>query len=197
MGAALSGKCGVINRATCGLSFAHLPFPARLAWLDVNILSRSPSDLSSTHDNMKSNWSWIAYIGLFLASGALGFAGNEDVAMHESREWVIISGTGFEDKGPLPWTYAIKKSTILSACIQTDPRILYPQEGPRQFHDTTPEEVEKLPAIIRITTTELTSSTSPQNKTHTISGLTHATAPLMLEKILAAIDSRDAVNGGK
>jgi hypothetical protein len=91
------------------------------------------------------------------------------------------------------------KDTILSACIETDPHALYPPERPggRHFYDTSPEEIQKLPAVIRITTTELTSSTSAQNKTHTITGLTHLTAPLMLEKIVAAIDSPQDPKGTK
>lgn len=137
---------------------------------------------------MKSTF--IAIIACLAASIAPIFAEDPLPTIRENKEWIIISGIGFEDKGPLPWTHAIRKDTILSVIIQPEPNILYPDgvAGGKKFHGTPKDEITKLAARIEITTSELAPSEGSTNKRYIIQGLTNATAPGILEKILGTVD---------
>lgn len=133
-----------------------------------------------------------------LTAFVVSAAADEPPAIRETKDWIIISGIGFEGKGPLPWTHAIRKDTILSAGIQPDPSSLYPPSGgERVYHDASAEEIAKLPVVLNVTTTELDSANASQNKTHMIRGLTNATAPAALEKILNAAKVPAEAGAGK
>ena len=143
---------------------------------------------------MKSILSLIACLGILLASASQGDAADQEPSLRETKDWIVISGISDGENGPLPWSFAIKKSTILSVTIDTHHRVLFDNGKPVKYRGASLEEIDNLPANIRVSTSELTGS---GNRIFHITGLTHATAPLLLEKMLAAIDSRDAVNGGK
>jgi hypothetical protein len=124
----------------------------------------------------------------FLATSILPtFA--EEPTIREAKEWIIISGTGFEQSGPLPWTHAIRKDLILSVTIQPSASLIYPEgKGPMKFHDTPKDDISKLAAAIEITTSESPpDSRGSFNKRYTIEGFTNATAPAFLDKILELI----------
>lgn len=132
----------------------------------------------------------IATVILLAASILPTFA--EEPTIREAKDWIIISGTGFEEKGPLPWTRAIRKDTILSLSIRPDPYTLYPidDQGNRQekkFHDTPKAQIPKLGAVIDITIARTKGSDDSGNVIYTIEGFTNTTAPVFLEKILEAI----------
>jgi len=129
----------------------------------------------------------IATAILLAASILPSFA--EEPTIREAKDWIIISGTGYEQSGPLPWTHAIRKDLILSVTIEPSVSVIYPEDkGPMKFHDTPKAEIAKLAAAIEITTSELPpGSGAPSNKRYTIEGFTNATAPAFLDKILEAI----------
>jgi len=131
----------------------------------------------------------IAALAILGASAPLLRAEEPLPTVRTSKDWIIISGTGFEDKGPLPWVHMIRKDIILSINMVPDPAMIYPdsEPQPRKFHGTTEEGIAKLAACIDITTTELDSSGAA--KTYTIRHLTNTTAPVVLEKIIKALDS--------
>ncbi len=140
---------------------------------------------------MKNALSLLACLGLLLASASRGFAADQEPILRETKDWIIISGisasAGDPQNGPLPWSFAIKKSTILSVTLGTSHRVLSDKDHrPINYQDAAPEEIGKLPADVRIITSELTGS---GNKSFHIDGLTHASAPAMLEKIIAAAGS--------
>ena len=86
----------------------------------------------------------------------------------------------------MPWTYAIRASEVTSLRIETDTlRADNPDRSTKRFHDATEEEVRSVPAVIEITTRELTSG--GEQRSYTVRGLNHATAPPLLGKILGAI----------
>ncbi|HEY1123668.1 MAG TPA: hypothetical protein VGE67_18775 [Haloferula sp.] len=104
--------------------------------------------------------------------------------LRTTSEWLVISGYRDNGNGALPWTFALKKSSIKSISIWTD-LSKHPSEN---LKDITPEQIENLPASIYIVTDELDSSGA--NSRFEITGLTNASAPAMLEKLLdAASDS--------
>ena len=120
----------------------------------------------------------------------------EEPTIREAKDWIIISGTGFEEKGPLPWTRAIRKDTILSLSIRPDPYTLFPidNQGNRQekkFHDTPKDQIPKLGAVIDITIARTRDSDDSSNVIYTIEGLSNATAPAFLEKILELVQKSE------
>lgn len=133
-----------------------------------------------------------------LAAFVMPAAAAEPPAIRETKDWIIISGIGFEGKGPLPWTHAIRKDTILSAGIRPDPSSLYPPDGGEKvYHNASAEEIAKLPVVIDVATTELAARSASENKTYIITGLTNATAPAALEKILNAAKVPAEAGAGK
>ena len=127
---------------------------------------------------------------LFLAASILPTPA-EEPTIREAKDWIIISGTGFKQSGPLPWTHAIRKDVILSVHIEPSGRVIYPgdNQGPMKFHDTPKDEIAKLAAAIEITTSEITDGSASQNKRYTIEGLNNTTAPAFLNKILELIQN--------
>ena len=109
-------------------------------------------------------------------------------AFRQNVDWIILSGNaeGHSRRGPLPWIYAIRKSLVVSACIETDFSQVDQPGSPdeKKFNDASEDEIQKVPAMILITTSELAGDGA--FKEYVIRGLTHATAPAMLEKILEA-----------
>jgi len=131
----------------------------------------------------------IIAAALFLAASLLPTLA-EEPTIREAKDWIIISGTGYQKSGPLPWTHAIRKDLILSVHIEPSVSVIYPGEtqGPMRFHDTPKNEIAKLAAAIEITTSESPPDTRGSfNKRYTIEGFTNTTAPAFLEKILEAV----------
>ncbi|MEI7913053.1 MAG: hypothetical protein WCK77_25825 [Verrucomicrobiota bacterium] len=153
---------------------------------------------------MKSKSLLIATIIMLTAFSSRSIAKENAPVLRENGAWVMISGTanpgrGYP-KGTLPWTYAIRKSAVMSVCIQTDYEALHQAFGNElNYTNATPEEIQALPAVISITTTELAvqGASASVYKTYEIKGLTHASAPAMLEKILQAIKISTESKGEK
>ncbi len=167
------------DRAACPGAYRGSP---------VNIRARNES---KTRKDMKSPISLIALAGLLLASTPPALAGEEEPTLRDTKDWIIISGVGADfgdpQNGPLPWSVAIKKSTILSVTIDTHHSAQADKDGrPISYRGASRDELYSLPANIRVATSELAGS---GNKVFHIGGLTHASAPLMLEKIIAATES--------
>lgn len=131
---------------------------------------------------MKSTRTLLASIGMLIALSASSVAEVQPPTLRETSDWIIVSGYRDYGKGALPWTVAIKKSSVKSAVITTDDHLLSKEDSSKRFQ--SPEEIQQLPAVIRITTDEL--GPGGENSRYEITGLTHATAPAMLEKILGA-----------
>lgn len=133
----------------------------------------------------------IATLGLAITLPATLHAEVKPPTLRTTSEWIIISG--FYDSGDsiLPWTHALKKSSIKSITIWTDRS----KHSSEQLKDLTPEKIDQLPATIYITTDER--DTSGSNKRYEVAGLTNATAPAMLEKLLDAVGDPTASTPAK
>lgn len=108
--------------------------------------------------------------------------------MKESNGWLIFSGTHENHRGVMPWTFSIRKSAIVSLEIETQSELPGDREaigGNVRFDKLTLEEIQKIPARISIVTSD---RRSDGGATYwELPGLTHGTAPAMMEKILAII----------
>lgn len=138
----------------------------------------------------------LASIGMLIALTASSIAEVQPPTFRETADRIIASGAYDFGKGPLPWTIAIKKSSIKSVTISTDTFALArgPEGNDHKRYESA-EEIQQLPAIIIITTDEFASG--GESKTYQITGLTHASAPAMLEKILGAASNPGAIGGTK
>ena len=123
----------------------------------------------------------IATLGLAIALPATLSAEVKPPTFRTTSEWLIISGYRDNGDGALPWTFAFKKSSIKSMSIWTDRSNL----SSSPLTATPPAQIDALPASIYIITDELDSSGA--NSRFEITGLTNATAPAMLEKLLEAM----------
>ena len=122
----------------------------------------------------------------------------KEPVIQQRNGWILISGNAEDGakRGPLPWTYAIKASAITSIRIETDTlRADNPDGTTKRFQDATDEDVRSVPAVIEITTTELTSG--GDYRRYTVRGLNHATAPPLLERILGAIFETSVKESGE
>lgn len=132
---------------------------------------------------------WLgAWVGILGGFSPLRAVEEQVPTLRETGEWIIISGNAEDgsNRGPLPWMHAIRKSAVVSVTIETD-FFGIDQSGSgegKKFHAASAEEIGALPAHIRITTTELASG--GDYRQYWIRGLTHASAPAMLEEILRA-----------
>jgi len=111
--------------------------------------------------------------------------------LRTTSQWLIISGYRTYSDSTLPWTFALRKNSIKSMSIWTDRSTLPP--GP--VNATTPAQINELPATISIITDELDSSGA--NSRYEVTGLTNATAPAMLEKLLEAMGETAATTPAK
>lgn len=135
---------------------------------------------------------------ILIGSSLLSEAVEKAPTIRISDDWIIISQfVNSQQVGALPSTCAVRKSSITSACIQTDPEALYPNDGSKiKNHDgDSAEELAALRAIISITTTEM--DADGRNKTYQISGLTNGTAPEFLQKIIEAAKKLEGPEGVK
>lgn len=158
---------------------------------DKRIPPGHPFEYLTPSPRFTSTMKSLIAAAIFLAASVLPIFA-EEPTIREAKDWIIISGTGFEEKGPLPWTRALRKDTILSLSIRPDPYTLFPSDdqGNRQekkFHDTPKDQIPKLGAVIDITIARTRGSDDSSNVIYTIEGLTNATAPAFLEKILELI----------
>ena len=133
----------------------------------------------------------LATLSLALALPATLSAEITPPTFRTTNEWLIISGYRNYSDGNLPWTFAIKKSSIKSMSIWTDRSNL--PSGP--INATTPAQIDALPSTISITTDELDSSGA--NSRFEVTGLTNATAPALLEKLLEAVGGTAATTPAK
>jgi hypothetical protein len=125
-------------------------------------------------------------------------ADEKEPVIQQRNGWIIISGNAEDggDRGPLPWTYAIRASAVTSVKIATDVlRADNPDGSKKRFHDATEEEIRAVPAFIEITTTELTSE--GDYRRYQLRGLNHATAPPLLEKVLKAVTDSSGEQAGE
>lgn len=138
----------------------------------------------------------LASFGMLIVLSMRSVAEIQPPTFRETADRIIISGTRDFGKGPLPWTIAIKKSSVKSVTISTDDFILSRDtEAYKTKRYESPEEIQKLPAIITIVSDELKDGGA--NMTYDINGLNHASAPAMLEKILGATSNPGSVGGTK
>ena len=133
----------------------------------------------------------IATLGLAIALPATLSAEVTPPTLRTTGEWLVISGYRDNGDGALPWTFAFKKSAIKSMSIWTDRSNLPP--GP--LNATTPAQIDALPASIYIVTDERDSSGA--NSRFEVTGLTNASAPAMLEKLLDAASDPTASTPAK
>lgn len=138
---------------------------------------------------MKTSTFLVIALSMFGALGSLSAAEEKPPTFRQTAEWIIVSGNAADggQRGPLPWTYAIRKSAVVSMCIETDIYAADQLNGgkDKKFHEATAEEIQAAPALIVITTTEVQGGGN--FKYYCVRGLTHATAPAMLEKMLEAM----------
>lgn len=122
----------------------------------------------------------IITLGLAIVLPASLSAEIKPPTLRVTSEWLVISSYHDHGDSVLPLTVALRKNSIKSINIWTDRSKLSSED----LKDITPEKIENLPATIYIVTDER--DTSGANKTYQVAGLTNATAPAMLEKLLNA-----------
>jgi hypothetical protein len=103
-------------------------------------------------------------------------AADQEPVFREDKDWIVVSGLNSEDR-PVPFSYAIRKSTIVALSIET-PNLTEAQLKPESL-----AKPRNLPARIDIATAH-----EGNRAIYSVYGLTHGSAPAMLEKILAAIN---------
>ena len=128
----------------------------------------------------------IATLGLAIALPANLNAEDKTPTLRANGEWLVISGYRTYSDATLPFLFAIKKKSIKAMSIWTE-RSNLPN---KPLEVTTPAQIDALPATISITTDELDSSGA--NSRYEVTGLTHATAPAMLQKLLDAVSDPTA-----
>lgn len=148
---------------------------------------------------MKPLTSCLAAISLFAAWTPLDAAEEKQPTFRQNATWIIISGNAEDggSRGALPWTYAFRKSTVTSVCIETDWSRVEQTGSPEQkrFHGASDAEIQAMPAFIEITTTERVAG--GEYKRYRIAGLTHATAQVMLNEVLESVPGSKKRGGGE
>ncbi len=142
---------------------------------------------------MKSIRALFACFGMLITLVASSVAEAQQPTFRETADWIIISGFRDFGKGALPWTFAIRKDSVKSVTVWTDHGMIPSTDESKRYE--AQEEIQKLPAVIHVTTDEL--GTSGENKQYEICGLTHETAPAMLEKILEALGGLKSAEGAE
>lgn len=130
----------------------------------------------------------LASIGTLIVLPGSSLAEVQPPTFRETADWIILSGSRDSDKVTLPWSFAIKKSSVKSVTISVDRISTQDLEVYKTKRFDSPE-IQQLPAIITITTDGLMADGA--NMGYQITGLTHGTAPAMLEKILGATSNAE------
>lgn len=135
---------------------------------------------------MKNSGSFLIHAAAFLLLTSTIFAEPVPPTFRETPEWLIFSGFESQPEATIPWTHAIRKKSITSVSITVDTWAKIPKNSDdKPLLNLTPEALQKFPSSIVITTDER--SDGGANKRYYIHGLTHGSAPALLDKILESI----------
>ena len=145
---------------------------------------------------MKTTRLFAVTLALLLPSSLSEAAEPSAPVLKESGEWIVISMVSDSHRGVVPRSFAIRKQSIVSVQIDTASIIAGDREaqgGSVRYDQATLEELQKVPAEITITTNERAADGGGMR--WEIRGLTHETAPAMLEKILGMTGGASSKDG--
>ncbi|MBB5351683.1 hypothetical protein HNR46_001922 [Haloferula luteola] len=99
--------------------------------------------------------------------------------------WIQFTGSRFAfSAGWVPFSYGIRRDLVTSAVIEIDWDAFHPsgEPDPAPLTEISSERTQNTPALLRITTSEFDSD--GRHRCYEIPGLTFATAPEFLQKVL-------------
>jgi len=146
---------------------------------------------------MKTTSPMNALISLMIAL-ALPIAAAERAPTFKAPDnWIVIQTYEDSALGALPKINAIRKDSILSVSTRSDYSALGLGDGSKPHAKATDQQIEALPAVVEITTSELAGSGASGNRQYVIQGFSHASAKVFLDEILAFLTKREMSNPDK